>query len=68
MYAPLLLQPADIQRKLVNSNYQYVIAGLGEDIDINVTLSERLNDNFGLRLPKFEEEDTPKVTFSNLKK
>ena len=68
MYAPLLLQPADIQRKLVNSNYQYVIAGLGEDIDINVTLSERLNDNFGLRLPKFEEEDTPESYFLKFEK
>src|SRR6185437_7841488 len=50
LYAPLLLQQIDIERKLVLSKYQYSIGSSGEDIDINVTLSERLARDFGLRL------------------
>ena len=68
MYAPLLLQPVDIDRKLVNSNYQYRIASLGEEIDINVTLSERLTRDFGLKLPEFDEADTPESYFAKFEK
>ena len=68
MFAPLLLHQVDIERKLVYSKYQYNIGSLGEEIDVNDTLSERLGHDFGLRLPAFEEDDTPEVYFSKLKK
>jgi very-short-patch-repair endonuclease len=68
MFAPLLLHQIDIERKLVYSKYQYNIGSLGEEIDVNDTLSERLGHDFGLRLPAFEEDDTPEAYFSKLKK
>jgi Protein of unknown function (DUF4011) len=51
MFAPLLLHQIDIERKLVYSKYQYNIGSLGEETDVNETLSEQLARDFGLRLP-----------------
>jgi Protein of unknown function (DUF4011)/AAA domain len=68
MFAPLLLHQIDIERKLVYSKYQYNIGSLGEETDVNKTLSERLGQDFGLRLPLFEEDDTPEAYFSKLEK
>jgi hypothetical protein len=68
MFAPVLLHQIDIERKLVYSKYQYNIGSLGEESDVNETLSERLGRDFGLRLPSLEEDDTPEVYFSKLEK
>jgi very-short-patch-repair endonuclease len=68
MFAPLLLHQIDIERKLVYSKYQHNIGSLGEETDTNETLSERLGCDFGLRLPPFEENDTPESYFSRLEK
>src|ERR1035437_5838533 len=68
MFAPLLLHQIDIERKLVYSKYQYTIGSLGDESDVNETLSERLGRDFGLRLPSLEEDDTPEVYFSKLEK
>lgn len=68
MFAPLLLHQIDIERKLVYPKYQYNIGSLDEEIDVNNTLSERLVQDFGLRLPSFEEDDTPEGYFSKLEK
>ena len=40
LYAPLLLHQVDIERKIVEGKYRYPIGSLGEDNDINITLSE----------------------------
>ncbi len=68
MFAPLLLQQIDIERKLALSKYQYNIRSLGEDVELNATLSERLARDFGLRLPPLEEEETPEKYFSKFEK
>jgi very-short-patch-repair endonuclease len=67
MYAPLLLQAVDLERKIVKGRYQYSIGILGEeDPEINITLSERLLKDFGRRLPRFEEGDTPESYFTRV--
>ena len=63
MYAPLLLHPIDIERKIVGGKYRYSIGSLGEETEINITLSERLQKDFHRRLPLLEEEDTPEKYF-----
>ena len=68
MFAPLLLHQIDIERKLVYSKYQYNIGSLGEETNVNGTLSERLSQDFGLRLPSFGEDDAPETYFSKLEK
>ena len=68
MFAPLLLHQIDIERKLVYSKYQYNIGSLGEETNVNASLSARLDKDFGLRLPSFEEDDTPEAYYSKLEK
>ena len=68
LLAPLLLHQIDIERKLVYSKYQYNIGSPGEETEVNETLSERLTRDFGLRLPPFEDDNTPEAYFSRLEK
>jgi hypothetical protein len=63
LYAPLLLHPIDIMRKIVGGKYRYSIGSLGDETQINITLSERLERDFHRRLPVFEEDDTPETYF-----
>ncbi len=63
MYAPLLLYPVDMDRKLVSGKYRYSIGSLSEETQINITLSERLNQDFHRRLPALEENDSPEDYF-----
>ena len=66
MYAPLLLHPVDMERKLVKGKYRYSIGSLGEETEVNLTLSERLHQDFRRRLPVFKDEDTPEEYFRNV--
>ena len=63
MYAPLLLHPIDVERKIVGGKYRYSIGSLGEETEINITLSERLHQDFHRRLPSYSEGDTPDSYF-----
>ncbi|MGQ0663655.1 MAG: DUF4011 domain-containing protein [Pseudomonadota bacterium] len=63
MYAPLLLHPVDIERKIVGGKYRYSIGSLGEGTEINITLSERLHKDFHRRLPVLDEDDKPEAYF-----
>ncbi len=63
MYAPLLLHPVDIERKIVGGRYRYSIGSLGDKSEINITLSERLHADFHRRLPALGEDDTPEAYF-----
>ena len=66
MYAPLLLHPVEIERKIVSSKYRYSIGGLGEETEINITLSERLHQDFQRRLPLLDDDDTSEDYFSKV--
>lgn len=60
-FAPLLLHPLEIERRLVHHTYRYSITSTGDDSEVNLALKKRLLDDFGLVLPHFnvEEGDTP---------
>jgi hypothetical protein len=62
MYAPLLLHPVDIERKIVSGKYRYSIGSLDEETQINITLSERLYQDFHRRLPPLNEPSKGEVT------
>ncbi len=66
MYAPLLLHPVDIERKIISGKYRYSIGSLGEENEINITLSERLHQDFHRRLPPLGEDDTPETYFAKV--
>ena len=61
--APLLFLPLEIERKLQQGQYRYLVSTTGEEMSVNLTLSERLYQNFCIRLPNIEEEDTPESYF-----
>lgn len=63
--SPLLLQPLDIQRAQKDDEYKYGVSGTGEETEVNLTLVERMKE-FGLRIPDFEEEDTPESYFEKV--
>ena len=66
LYAPILLHPVDIERKIVSGKYRYSIGSLGEETEINITLSERLHQDFHRFLPPLDEDDTPESYFSKV--
>ena len=57
--APLILVPIGIERSRLNKKsdcYNYMITYSGEDIEINITLLEKLERDFGLTLPQINED------------
>jgi hypothetical protein len=60
-FAPLLLHPLEMERRLIRHTYRYSVTSTGDDSEVNLTLKERLLADFGLALPDFnaEEGDTP---------
>ena len=60
--APLILIPLIIERARLNKQtkcYSYVIRYSGEDIEINLSLSEKLDHDFNLILPDITEDSRP---------
>lgn len=56
LHAPLILMPLTIDKELVRGEYHYTVSSSGEDIESNVALAERLQRDFRIKLPKFDEE------------
>jgi very-short-patch-repair endonuclease len=61
-FAPLLFVPVDLEKHLARGIYVYRIAGRGDDVEVNVTLAEKLRQDFGLELPAWDDE-TPLATY-----
>jgi len=58
-YAPLLLQQLEIERVPYRGRWRYFVRATGDDITHNITLAERLKQDFSLELPEFAEDDSP---------
>jgi very-short-patch-repair endonuclease len=68
--APLLLVPVTLTRADADATtrtFRYVVRHSGEEIVENVSLQERLRQDFALALPELTEEDTPELYFNKLK-
>jgi very-short-patch-repair endonuclease len=59
--SPLLLMRVDIDRRIVRSHYQYFLNGIGDEAQANLTLSERLNRDFRIRIADFGEDEDPEA-------
>ena len=57
--SPLLLLGVDIDRRIVRSRYQYSVSTVGDEAEVNLTLSERLSRDFRIKLPALGEEESP---------
>ena len=59
--SPLLLLRVDIDRRIARSRYQYSLSAIGDEAEVNLTLSERLDRDFRIKLPALGEEETPEA-------
>ncbi len=69
LHAPLLSMPVALNKGKVDEQtrtYLYELAHTGEDVTENVTLREKLRQQFRLELPSLEDEDTPEVYFAKI--
>jgi hypothetical protein len=66
LYAPLLLQPLEIERISQKGRWRYFVKWTGEDTTINVTLAERMKQDFGFDWPELGENETPERYFARL--
>lgn len=65
-HAPLILIPLEIKKGQLNKKlgtYEYTITYSGEEILPNLSLREKLYQDFGLELPEFEQETYPDEYF-----
>jgi very-short-patch-repair endonuclease len=60
--APLILIPVKIERTYLAraTTYNYVLSYLDEEIETNISLAEKLANDFNLKLPEFTEDTAPK--------
>jgi len=59
--APLLLLQLEIEKKQSREGYTYKVQATGEEPEVNLSLSERFNQDFGFMLPEFTAEDSPET-------
>lgn len=70
MLAPLISMPAGLTRGKVDPEtkvYQYSLNYNGEDVTENITLREKLKQEFRLHLPEINEDTTPESYFSEVR-
>lgn len=65
LFAPLMLQPLELNRETKKGAYRYGVTGIGEEAQINLTLVERLKE-FAMALPSLDDEDTPERYFTKV--
>jgi len=59
--APLILIPVAIERTLDqrSGQYRFVLSWNGDDVSSNISLLRKLESDFGIRLPEFDQSGTP---------
>ena len=66
-YAPLILIPVELERERDRSgNYKYQLSWTGEDLQSNLSLQKKLNDDFGIELPDLDEGERPEAYFQRI--
>jgi hypothetical protein len=59
--APLILIPVKLERVRFSTTYQYVLSSRDEDIETNISLAEKLANDFNLVLPVFSDNSEPEA-------
>lgn len=55
-YAPLVLLPVNMEKRVINGEYVYSVAGRDDDESINVALREKLKRHHSIELPEYDPE------------
>ncbi len=57
--SPLFLIQLEIKKELSKKGYVFRVLSTGEKAEMNLSLAERLKQDFGMEMPEFEDDDTP---------
>lgn len=71
LLAPLLSMPVALNRGNIDGEtrtHTYELTHTGEDVTENVTLREKLRQQFRLEFPELDDDDTPEQYFSKVEK
>lgn len=71
MTAPLISVPVSLEKKSVDSatgQERFVLKYTGEDLAENLSLSEKLAQEYGFQLPEFDEETSPEDYFKAIER
>jgi very-short-patch-repair endonuclease len=69
--APLLLYPVSLERGSPSGEdqtYRYRIRPSGDDVVANLSLQEKMRQDFGLAIPDLEEDEEPEAYFARVRK
>lgn len=65
--SPLLLYPIKLNEEKSNKGLKHTIISSESELEVNLSLSKRLKNDFGIELPELSEElDSPEDYFTNL--
>ena len=64
--SPLLLLRTDLERTVTKARFQYAVEEAGEDLQVNLTLAERLKRDFQIKLPAIQEEELPSAYLARI--
>jgi very-short-patch-repair endonuclease len=56
-YAPLVLLPVNMEKRIVNGEYVFSLLGRDDDVTANVALREKLKRIYALELPEYDLEE-----------
>lgn len=62
-YAPLLLLPVELERRVVRSRYEYTMRTHDEGLQVNMALVEKARQHWQLEFPGLRENETPESYF-----
>lgn len=69
-YTPLMLVPVTIEKTFSprTSRYQYELHYTGEEVQTNLCLRKKLDQDFDIRLPELRAADTPERYFTRIRR
>ena len=65
-HAPVLLMAVELDRKIVRGRYEYMLSTHDDGVQVNVALSEKMKEHWGLDMPSLGEDETPESYFVRL--
>jgi len=65
-YSPLILLPVELEKRKTKSGHEFWISARDATPELNATLSEKLNLEYGVALPKYEEQQSIEEYFSQI--
>ena len=66
LFAPLVLLPLEIEKSVEKGQIDFTFTANGEEAQTNISLAQRLKEDFGLLLPELKEDEEPETYFQRV--